>query len=166
MTQENTNNKAKYNVFQVANCFIEIFKENKRQLTHMQLQKLVYYAYAFYLYDKNKELFESKFHPWAFGPVDADLYKEIKSSNNSTFNIIYPLSVESFNCSCDSPELKEISDYINKAFGTWTAYELSELTHQPGSAWDIARQRETDILDNYDIKKEVSSIIDKVKANS
>lgn len=73
----------KLTVFDVANFF-----RSKEEMSHKKLQKLVYYAYAWYiaLKNENKDNLENKlfynchFEAWIHGPVCPKLY--IEYSNN------------------------------------------------------------------------------------
>ena len=66
-----------YNVFDVANWFI-----SKGDISPKKLQKLVYYAYAWYLTfmndsdnELNNRLFEDRAEAWIHGPVFPKLYR-------------------------------------------------------------------------------------------
>lgn len=148
----------KYNVFQVANCFIKLFKENKKPLTHMQLQKLVYYSYGFYLYWNNKILFENNFQPWAFGPVEPELYKAVRN-NNSPYNVVNLINSEKKNTDCEYPELKKLTSKVYNAFLDWDAKDLSILSHNPHGSWFKAKQNEVAELKDDDISSEIQYIL-------
>ena len=64
----------KYSVFEIANWFLK-----KSNMTHKKLQKLCYYAQAWYYALKNKRLVDSDFQAWSHGPVSPALYERFKS---------------------------------------------------------------------------------------
>lgn len=158
MNAEQLQHNTEYNVFKVANCFIKLFKENKKTLTHMQLQKLVYYSYAFYLYWNNKNLFENKFQPWAFGPVEPDLYKAIRS-NNSPYNVVNLITSDNKDTNCNEEEIKNLTCKVYNAFKDWEAKDLSILSHKPNGAWAKAKQNEVAELKDDDISSEIQYIL-------
>lgn len=67
-----------YNVYNVADWFLQ----NTESVSNKKLQKLVYYAYSWYLVlfnDNVKNLenkfFENKFEAWVHGAVYPELYR-------------------------------------------------------------------------------------------
>ena len=70
----------KRTVFDVANWFL-----SKESMTPKKLQKLVYYAYSWYLTlvneskdDLTAKLFTSRLEAWVHGPVFPELYQKYK----------------------------------------------------------------------------------------
>ncbi len=47
-------------------------------ITHLKLQKLVYYAQAWYLANFNRPLFDEDMQAWTHGPVVPSLWKEYR----------------------------------------------------------------------------------------
>lgn len=67
-----------YKALDVANTFIQLGLNNHRPITHMQLQKLLYYAQGWYLALVNEPLFNEEFKKWPFGPVCPPVYNKLK----------------------------------------------------------------------------------------
>lgn len=122
-------------VFDVADFF-----RSKGKMTHKKLQKLVYYAYAWYiaLYNEDvdnitNKLFEGgHFEAWVHGPVCPELYR--KYSDN------YGV-VEKYNGLLNqniSGELKKFLEMIYKTFGKYTGDDLESMSHQE-APWKNAR---------------------------
>lgn len=65
---------AKYSVFDVANWFL-----CREAMTQKKLQKLCYYAQAWYYALKNQRLMNTEFQAWTQGPVSPVLYEWFKS---------------------------------------------------------------------------------------
>lgn len=65
----------------VANYFIQLAAaEIEREfLTHLQIQKLLYYAQGWSLALRNKPMFDSPIKAWPHGPVTPDVYFHLKS---------------------------------------------------------------------------------------
>ena len=65
---------AQYSVFDVANWFL-----CREAMTQKKLQKLCYYAQAWYYALKNQRLMNTEFQAWTQGPVSPVLYEWFKS---------------------------------------------------------------------------------------
>lgn len=122
-------------VLDVANFF-----RSKEKMTHKKLQKLVYYAYAWYiaLYNENKdEIYNrlcknTKFEAWVHGPVCPELYHQF--SNN------YGI-VDKFKGDLNSNitgDLKKFLELVYKTFGKYSGDELETMTHKE-MPWQNAR---------------------------
>ena len=94
-------------------------------MSHKKLQKLCYYAQAWYVTIKNKPLFEDDIEAWVHGPV--------KIPNNVESNI----------------EICEFLQNIYKVYGHLSANELELLTHTE-DPWINARQGKSEWQPGYD----------------
>lgn len=137
----------------VANTILMLsFKENIL-ITPMKLQKLMYFIYKEYLQDTGNKLFSESFEKWQYGPVLPSIYYEFKSFGSgfiTKFARDAKGEVEVISIDSETYISKIIKRVWNKC-KNYRAYELSELTHQKGSAWDKA---EDFILKDEDIKNE------------
>ncbi|MDR0484220.1 MAG: DUF4065 domain-containing protein [Alphaproteobacteria bacterium] len=154
----------------VANAFIKKFKEENLDLTHMQLQKLVYYAYAMFLFVDNKPLFKGKnssegdspFEAWAYGPVSRELYNDIKSCNNNSYKVQKELKTNEKLTKESEERLNSIVKNVCRIFQGWSAMKLSDLSHSIYGAWYKVKESDGKgdlfFLQNEDIRKEVKSL--------
>ncbi len=125
----------KLTVFDVA-CFFS----SKEEMTHKKLQKLVYYAYAWYIAlnndskdnIRNKLCENTTFEAWVHGPVCHKLYD--KYSNNYGMVNKYKGTLSPI----IKGELKSFLDRIYKTFGKYTGDELEEMSHRE-MPWQNAR---------------------------
>lgn len=117
------------------------FFSSKEVMTHKKLQKLVYYAYAWYIAlnnddcdnIKNRLCKKTNFEAWVHGPVCHELYN--LCSNN------YGM-VEKYNGKINeliTGELKSYLEKIWKTFGKYTGDELESMTHLE-TPWINARK--------------------------
>lgn len=60
-------------IYDVANFFL-----SKEAMTHKKLQKLCYFAQAWYLANYGKPLVPNRFEAWVHGPVSPDLYSKYR----------------------------------------------------------------------------------------
>lgn len=75
-------NGAKHTAMEIADWFLRrVDRESGDSITHLKLQKLVYYAQAWYLANHGKPLIEEDCEAWAHGPVFQSVYDKFK--NNS-----------------------------------------------------------------------------------
>lgn len=126
----------KLTVFDVANFF-----RKKEKMTHKKLQKLVYFAYAWFIALnndnknnlKNKLCEDTKFQAWIHGPVCKKLYD--KFSNNYG-------NVEKYNGNLSpliTGEIKSYLEKVYKVFGKFTGDDLESMTHRE-LPWQNARK--------------------------
>lgn len=123
-------------VFDIANFF-----RKKESMTHKKLQKLVYFAYAWYiaLYNDNKDdlgnklCIDTEFQAWVHGPVCKKLYD--KYSNNYGFVEKYTGELNS----AIAGEIKTFLEKIYKIFGKYTGDDLESMTHRE-APWKNARK--------------------------
>ena len=95
----------------------------------MKLQKLVYLAHGWNLAFTGQPLIQEQFEAWKFGPVCPPLYRSYKQYGSGPI----PALVNG------QGALDHGSEYIVKeawrVYGARTGMNLSDLTHEPGSAW-------------------------------
>lgn len=123
--KENIFEKA-LNVFAVAEFFIRFFEEKQDHVTHLKLQKLLYYAQGIGFGRFNCKLMACQFSAWEHGPVVEEVYRKYKNSNNNPLT-----SDENINLSHitqDSIALEILNETIN-IYGIYSAWALREKTH-------------------------------------
>ncbi|CAH2465112.1 Panacea domain-containing protein [Bacillus mycoides] len=120
----------------VAEYFLSLSKPNTQySMTHLKLQKLVYYAQGWHMALNNgAELFEEEIRAWVHGPVCPDLYTLYR--HNQYFEIP-PV---------DAPEIvlnnENAINTLNLVWHLYGGYDgkfLEELTHQE-TPWLEARK--------------------------
>ena len=120
---------SKLNVFDVAAYIL-----NKTgPMTHMKLQKLVYYAQAWSLVWDETPLFREKIEAWANGPVVPRLYQELRGQ----FKIPRDALDHLRKCYPDDTQ-KETLDSVLEYYNPRSSQYLSDLTHLE-SPWREAR---------------------------
>jgi uncharacterized phage-associated protein len=115
----------------VADFLLAESREQGEILTNLKLQKLLYYAQAWFLALHDRELFGEDFQAWAHGPVLPSQYHRFKEF------AWRPIMVD-----VESPDVsEEILDHlcaIIQEFGTETAVALERMTHRE-DPWIDAR---------------------------
>jgi len=143
-----------YGVLNVANKFLDLAKQDGISIDPLKLQKLAYLAHGWHLALIGDSLVLEPVEAWRYGPVVRRLYRQFRD-----------FKADSITRKARVPEESEI---LGRSAGlirsVWSAYrnqtpiELSMLTHEPGSAWDITRKlfgdSDTPVIPNAWIKEE------------
>jgi uncharacterized phage-associated protein len=118
--------------FDVANWFVcNVDREAGDSITHLKLQKLLYYAQAWTLVLKGKPLFDEDFEAWAHGPVLRTIYDSYKGYGFEALP----------SCSCENDitdDVAELLGEVDRVYGEKNAKYLEALTHSE-IPWKFAR---------------------------
>lgn len=141
-------------IFDLANSFLSI-----EAMTHKKLQKLCYYAKAWYLALNDENLVKEQFEGWIHGAVQPSLYQKYKAYG---FQLI-PMFKE--NISQLPEEFLSFSREIFEAYGEFTGDELEKINHNE-VPWLNARkdlkpwQSGNVIIEEEDMKSYYRSLMD------
>ena len=130
----------KYPALLIANYFIQLAKEHGQQLTPMKLIKLIYFAHGWNLALRNQPLIAEPIDAWRYGPVIAAVYHQFKKFGNEAITEFAPedkfiLNKATFNSDITTQQLLK---RIWEVHGQYTGVQLSNISHEEGSPWDIA----------------------------
>jgi len=121
-----------YKALDVANWFIDQFdKESGDVVTHLKLQKLLYYSECWCQLLLYRELFSENIEAWAHGPVVREVFNEFKSSGWE------PLNVSRKSVDFDE-DVVDVLEQVLEAYGNVSAKTLEQMTHQD-QPWKEAR---------------------------
>ena len=150
----------------VANELLNLAKKSGSALTPMQVQKLVYFAHGWNLALSDEPLINERVEAWDYGPVIRSLYRDLREfgSGAITKPILEPewegtqlyWTTPSID---DGPNLEEndfthaLMERVWNIYGSFKAFELSEMTHIAGSPWTDTRQRGEQIIPDDAIAK-------------
>ena len=135
-----------YSALAVANAFIERAKEGKLSgLTPMKLQKLLFYTQSWHLRERDQPLMDDHFARWQYGPVIPSLYHELKSYGNRPVTaLLSNLKPDAEDIVFVTPRVPEsdtythrLNDRIINKYGKWSGTQLSNLSHEDGTAWAL-----------------------------
>ena len=115
----------------VADYIICYFQKKGEEITHLKLQKLVYYSQAWFLALHNKRLFNDRFEAWIHGPVVRSLYHRFKDYS-------WKPIVEEVDCPIFSNEIDDHIKEVLDAYGELTAEDLEYIVHRE-TPWLKAR---------------------------
>ncbi len=138
----------------VANEFLELAQGDGKKLTQMQLQKLVYFAYGWYLAITGKRLIDEQVEAWQWGPVIPSIYREFKRFGSSPITeqarqVMFRDGEVGFfaaGIQSDDPKADALARQVIKRvwdiYGKYSATELSNMTHEPNSPWSKTPDKE------------------------
>lgn len=142
----------------VANAFLARAARDCVPVTHLKLQKLVYFLHGWYLATQNEPAIGEQFEAWPYGPVLSSLYHEFKKYGSNSItgyaSEIDPATGE-YKALMVSPENKTFYDVFDRVWDRYknqSALALSSLTHRTGSPWFNARQRGVPYISNQEIQ--------------
>ncbi|MDQ3292209.1 MAG: DUF4065 domain-containing protein [Bacteroidota bacterium] len=119
-----------YDSVTVANYLLALAYKKGIVLNVTKVQKLLFIAYGYFLAKYNQHLMNEPPRAWPFGPVFPKTRKQVN----------YSKIIE-----VEDPALKEIasdpvvSDTLNRIidkYSKFSASQLSDWSHMPGSPWD------------------------------
>ena len=110
-------------------------------MSHLKLQKLLFYCDAYCLAFFGKELISDKFEAWVHGPVCRKVYDEMKGASVLYTDVEYsPMSGvdEDVEFSKLSSDIQALLAEVLGTLNGWTGYQLEISTHNE-LPWQEAR---------------------------
>ena len=124
----------------IANFVLDFCNSRGRNVTHLDLQKIVYFCHVWSLIRLGTPLIRHKFEAWEYGPVLPYLYREFKSFERSSITArsreIDPMTgakktvAYSFDTATETL-LNEVVDFYSRI----RTGNLVELSHVEGGPW-------------------------------
>ncbi|HMI66331.1 MAG TPA: type II toxin-antitoxin system antitoxin SocA domain-containing protein [Cyclobacteriaceae bacterium] len=130
------------NPLTISNYFIQKSLEDGGELTPMKMVKLIYISHGWYLALNDAEpLLPEAVVAWKYGPVVQTVYHAFKKYGSER--------ITSIEFDANGQVLSIINEqtrlFLNKMWDVYKGYtglQLSTLTHQPGTPWDIVWNQE------------------------
>lgn len=130
----------------IANEFLRRARDERRQLTHMHLQKLVYLAHGWGLAVTGKPLIEDDIEAWEYGPVIRKLYDALRHYGRGAipgqirWGDDTPFRFDNRGEAKAElrPEELAVIDKVWQTYRGYEAFQLSALTHAERSPWERA----------------------------
>jgi uncharacterized phage-associated protein len=136
------------NTFAVANYILEL---EKKGITNLKLQKLIFLAYGIHLSLYQEKLYSSQIQAWKLGPVVKDIYNEFKTHGRAEITTRANILIsdnEFYSPTIPNDYEKEKMSVIAAClfYGKKSAYELVDITHEM-NCWKIAYEKTKLTLD-------------------
>jgi uncharacterized phage-associated protein len=106
----------------IADYFIWLANETGSYVSNLKLQKLLYYAQAWYLAIYGKPLFDEDFEAWIHGPVIPTLYDHYQ--NFGWKPIFQDVEAPTF-----SEEIQDFLEELSEVYFGRDGFELEQMTH-------------------------------------
>jgi uncharacterized phage-associated protein len=132
---------APYDAREVGNYVLKLAKASGRSLTQMSLLKIIFYSHGWYLAAKDQPLIKQPIEAWEYGPVIKVVRDAFRGFGKSAINrFAEKLDLETgelipVGCTL-SPDDERFVMSIYQLYEQKSAFELSDMTHEPGSPWD------------------------------
>lgn len=151
-------------VKQIENEIIDTDKYDVYEgLTHLKVQKLLYFAEGIHLAVNEEPLFNEKIYAWQHGPVIKEVYSLLKNNENREIEFDdknYDV-IEEIN---NNKKLYETLVTTYENYAGYTAWQLREKTHVVGSPWQktvdqkgMNKEIDRKIIKNY-FKQNIVSV--------
>lgn len=121
-----------YEASDIAKWFVnETDRESGDDITHLKVQKLVYYAQGWSLAHFNAPLFDEDLEAWAHGPVAPSVWNKFRA-----FGYI-SIPMQKITRKLAVPHATLLAS-VSEIYGIYTAKRLESMTHKE-RPWLIAR---------------------------
>lgn len=159
--------KTRYNAMDIAQWFLwyNDFQKNNQLdaddiydvyegITHLKVQKLLYYAEGVYSAITGNDFFKEKIMAWPHGPVVVEVYEKfsINGSKELEFDNTYWNKIQQIN---NDNDVLNILKLVYESYAGYTAWQLREKTHIAGGPWQIT-------VDTKGMQKEIDKKLIKV----
>jgi uncharacterized phage-associated protein len=140
----------------VANHFLELARKDGRQLTHMKLQKLLYFAHGWHLtFFDGEPLVAEGFQAWQYGPVSPSVYDAFRQFGSRPIDepavrVVFGTDGEGYALapvppiSDDDEQTRLHIEKVYRAYKKCTAAQLSAATHVSSSPWARVKEKYPD----------------------
>lgn len=151
----------------IANYFIQKAFDTGKEITPMKVVKLVYISHGWHLGLNGSALIDERVEAWRYGPVVESVYHAVKQYGSEQIkSLLSTLNLSGLKFSATIPvvseDIKPFLDKIWSVYCDYTGLQLSSLTHQKGTPWDIVwneqggKEKEHAPIPNDLIKKHYS----------
>lgn len=133
-------------------------KQENVDVTPMKLQKLLYYVCVKYVKEIGENPISEPFEVWPYGPVAPSVYYEFKSFHSSAINKFAKDANGEVSIVDEdsSPILTDCINYVWSRLKRFNGIDLGKRTHQKGSGWYAAYQRDNEIITLEDMKNDTT----------
>ncbi len=142
------------NIIELAHWFL-----SKESMTNLKLQKLCYYAQAYYLAIFDAPLTNTTFEAWVHGPVSPALYHQYKQWG------WYDISKYDGPLPKLNKETEEFLETVYRTYGVFSGEQLEQFTHRE-EPWIKARNGISSIqyctteIKNEDMKRYFKNLME------
>ena len=156
MTTQTT--KSPYKAENVANFLIFLASQENKEaeregISNLKLQKVLYFAQAYYLAKLGRPIFVEELEAWQYGPVVPEVYRKFKHYGSK------PIIFED-DKSTIAEEDREVLKMVWDEFGGYSASRLVDIVHAHGP-WKEASISVDKIISQKTIKDYYGPVLNK-----
>ncbi|MFH1555621.1 MAG: type II toxin-antitoxin system antitoxin SocA domain-containing protein [Pseudomonadota bacterium] len=131
---------APYDARMVCNLLLDEAERSGVSLTHVPLQKLLYFAHGFHLVETKTPLVQGYFEAWTYGPVHPAAYRSFKAAGATAIRFramrTDPLTGASTVLpNIHNPEIIQRIQRVVRTYGGVTPSQLVQISHAPRGPW-------------------------------
>lgn len=124
----------------IANYLLDYADKKSRPVTHMALQKILYFCHGWFLAKHNKPLLSEPAEAWSHGPVYKSVYRSFKAAKRESISF----RAKALNFGSGKSEIvvspldEEASQFIENIFDVYSQYtaaQLRNMTHEIDGPW-------------------------------
>lgn len=124
----------------IANFVLDRADDRGREITNLDLQKIIYFLHGHYLRQHRKPLVEGEFEAWPYGPVHRVIYDAFKSYNDTPIDgratAFDPVRRQRRELpTLADAAIVELIDAVLSHYLDMPTYSLVHLTHSEGTPW-------------------------------
>jgi uncharacterized phage-associated protein len=133
----------------VANLLLDLIEEGRRRrATHIDLEKLLYFAHGRFLLATGIPLVSGYFEAWEYGPVHPGVYDAFKSARDKPidFRAVSTNFVTGEQKVLEPPDSAIVREHVGiivRDYGQLTTGQLVDLSHATNGPWDQVVQKAT-----------------------
>jgi uncharacterized phage-associated protein len=127
----------------IAAQLLRYANEADRRLTPMQVLKLVYISHGWTLGLLSRSLIPEAAEAWRYGPVVRVVYQKYRRYRGNPIEE----SGADRRALMDADQ-NEVVRQVSQKYARFTGIQLSALTHQPGSPWDLTWRSGLTVIPN------------------
>lgn len=117
----------------IADWFINaVDRQAGEVITTLEVQRLVFFAQAWYLANTGRPLFEDDFEAWSTGPVAPSVFERFKDFTYSTVPAIERARYV-------RGRKLELLQQVHNEYGCYRGRKLDEISREAGAPWDMTR---------------------------
>ncbi len=105
----------------VNRAIIDTNENGGEYITHLKLQKLLYYAQGCYGVMKDRPLFVEKIYNWTHGPVVKEVYDAFKKYADKGITKYKEIEIDE--------DTSAVLEEVHNVFGQYSAWGLRNMTH-------------------------------------
>jgi uncharacterized phage-associated protein len=126
---------------EVANFLLDYAESHHRPITHLSLQKILFFCHGWYLARFDEPLISEPVEAWAHGPVYRSVYHCLKSSKNEYIKTrARKMDYSTGDCQVIAYNFDDdVGEFIQNIFDLYSRYKASDLrqmSHVKGGPWE------------------------------